>query len=101
MSGGARDLAEQFGIHRTTLTAHLEREGVAIRRGQGLRADQVDELVRLYREGWSARKLAKRFRVSDHTIAAELRKAGVEVRSRSRSDRPRPEHRSYPPDLRV
>lgn len=52
----------------------------------------LDEVVRLYQQGWSARKLARRFGVSDHTIAAELRRAGVQVRSRARSnrrDRPR------------
>jgi transposase len=77
----ARELAQRFGIHRTTVSAQLESACVPIRKG-GLQSDQVDEVVRLYEMGWSARQLSKRFRVSDHTIAAELRKAGVQIRSR-------------------
>jgi DNA-binding transcriptional regulator LsrR (DeoR family) len=76
-----QELAEQFGIHRTTVRAHLEREHVPIR-APGLRPDQIEDVVLLYVEGWSARKLAKRFKVSDHTIAAELRRAGVQLRRR-------------------
>lgn len=73
-----RELAEQFGIHRVTVTAQLRRAGVAIRTA-GLHPGQADEVVRLYQQGWSARKLAKRYKVSDHTIAAELRNARIPV----------------------
>jgi IS30 family transposase len=82
-----RELADQFGIHRTTVTTHLQREGMPTRTG-GLGTDDVDEVVHLYQQGWSARKLAKRFGVSDHTIAAELKRSGIQVRTRAQSNRP-------------
>lgn len=78
----APELAARFGVHRTTVVAHLRRKGVAIRR-RGLQAVEVDEVARLYGQGWSTVGLGKRFGVSDHTISAALRNAGVSIRTRS------------------
>jgi DNA-binding CsgD family transcriptional regulator len=78
----ARELAGQFGIHRDTVTAHLRREGVAIRQ-RGLRPDQTDEAARLYGHGWSTVRVGKKFGVSNHTISAALRNAGIPIRTRS------------------
>jgi DNA-binding MarR family transcriptional regulator len=44
-----RELARIYGIHRTTVSAHVARAGKA--RGQ-LTGAQVDEAVRLYEQGW-------------------------------------------------
>jgi lambda repressor-like predicted transcriptional regulator len=82
----AKELGGRFGVHRQTVIAHLEKAGVAIRRGRRLEADEVDEAVRLYEDGWSAARLAKRYGVSDHTIRAALSKRGVELRRRSASE---------------
>jgi transposase-like protein len=44
-----RELARIYGIHRTTVLAHVARAGKA--RGQ-LTGPRVDEAVRLYEQGW-------------------------------------------------
>lgn len=79
-----RGLGAKFGIHRTTVAAHLERAGVQTRRGRGLEPAEVTEAVCLDGDGWSAARLGKRYGVSHHTITAALRKAGVAIRPRGR-----------------
>jgi transposase-like protein len=76
------ELAARFGIHRNTVSAHLERADVTTRTRRGLSPDDVDEAARLYHEGWSGARLAKKFGVSDHTIRATLRNVGVRIRPR-------------------
>jgi transposase len=82
----ARELAEQFGILRTTVVAHLERQGVTGPQRRGLQPAEILEAARLYADGWSAAQVSKNFGVSNHTVSAALRKAGVRIRSRA----PRP-----------
>lgn len=77
-----RELADRFGIHRDTVSTHLDRAGVPIRTRCGLSPGDVDEAARLYQEGWSGARLAKKFGVSDHTIRATLRNVGVRIRPR-------------------
>jgi hypothetical protein len=83
----ARGLAGQFGIHRKTVTAHLQREGVPTRQ-RGLQPGQVDEMTHLYDQGWSTVKLGKKFGVSNHTISAALCNAGIPIRTRSGRNAP-------------
>lgn len=76
-------LAELYGTHRTTVMAHLERNGIP--RRQCVRALSDDEVTRAaqhYAAGESFATIAKRYKVSARTIARELHRAGVEVRSR-------------------
>ena len=83
------ELAARFGVHRTTVTAHLVRAGMD-RRRRGLGPQQVEEAARLYGEGWSLARLGERFGVSDGTVLNAFRKAGVETRprpGRSRGER--------------
>jgi uncharacterized protein (DUF433 family) len=79
-----RELGVRFGIHRSTVAAHLEHAGVATRRGRGLERAEVNEAAQLYAQGWSASRLSKRYRVSHHTVTAALRRAGVAIRPRGR-----------------
>ena len=58
-----KDLAVEFGINRLTVSAHLRRAGVPLRRS-GLDTEQTAEAARLYDAGWSSMKLAERFGVS-------------------------------------
>jgi hypothetical protein len=74
------ELAKQFGIHRTTVTAILQRVGVEPRRFR-LTNEQVVEACRLYPEGWSLARLAERYEVSDMTVRRYLLLAGVVMRS--------------------
>jgi DNA-directed RNA polymerase specialized sigma24 family protein len=74
------ELAERFGIHRTTVTAVLRRLGVEPRQF-GLNEEQVAEACRLYPEGWSLARLAERYDVSDMTVRRYLHLAGIVMRS--------------------
>jgi hypothetical protein len=76
-----KELASEFGIHRTTVSSHLNEHGVPIRRG-GLDQQQATEAVRLYEQGWSSGRLSERFGVSADTILTVLRRAGVSIRPR-------------------
>jgi hypothetical protein len=71
-----KELASTFGIHRTTVTAHLH-ERVTLR---GVEQLDAVEAARLYEEGWSSRQLAAKFGVSANTVLRFLRRAGVPIR---------------------
>jgi hypothetical protein len=64
-----KDLA--VGINRLTVSAHLRRVGVPLRRS-GLDTEQTAEAARLYDAGWSSVKLAERFGVSADTVLIAL-----------------------------
>lgn len=55
---GVARLAEAYGIHRSTVSAHLNRRGV-IRRTPGLSAEESAEVVRLHEQGLSLRAIAR------------------------------------------
>ena len=76
-----KDLAVEFGINRLTVSAHLRRAGVPLRRS-GLDTEQTAEAARLYDAGWSPVKLAERFGVSADTVLIALRRAAVVIRPR-------------------
>jgi lambda repressor-like predicted transcriptional regulator len=73
-------LAEHWNLHRTTVSEHLRRAGVALRR-QGVPAEQIDEAIRLYGEGWSCQRLAERYGCNDETVRQALKRAGVALRA--------------------
>jgi DNA-binding transcriptional ArsR family regulator len=81
--GGAtiEDLAERFGVHRTTVMAHLDRSGVK-RRRRGIEVASLPEAVRLYEAGWSLARVGERFGVDGETVRTAFRKAGVPIRPR-------------------
>jgi lambda repressor-like predicted transcriptional regulator len=78
-----RELVFQFGMHRATVLAHLERQGVP-RRPQlrKLPDDQVAEAAALYTAGLSLADVGRRLDVSAGTVRKELLHAGVSVRPR-------------------
>ena len=76
-----KELARNFGVYRTTVTAILERSGVELRLA-GLSNAQVAEACRLYPGGWWLARLADRYSVNDMTVRRYLLLAGVVVRSR-------------------
>jgi hypothetical protein len=76
-------LAARFNIHRTTVLAHLERNGVPRRRsGPKLSDEDVDEAAVLYRDGLSLEVIGRHFLVAPDTIAKALRHVGVQIRPR-------------------
>jgi DNA-binding CsgD family transcriptional regulator len=83
-----KDLAVELGVDRQTVSAHLRRAKVPIRRG-GLDQDQADEAARLYQAGWSSGRLAKMFSISADTVLKALRSAGVSIRPRQGGPAPK------------
>ena len=61
------ELASEFGIERRTVSAHLHRRGVPMRR-RGLALAQKEEALTLRDRGWSLAKIGARFDVAPGTI---------------------------------
>jgi DNA-binding transcriptional ArsR family regulator len=75
-----RDLARRFGIHRTTVTAHLRRAGVSLRSTEKLTQDTVAEAAALYEQGWSLARIATKFDVYPQSVRYRLLAFGVRMR---------------------
>lgn len=75
----AFELAKDFGIHPTTVTATLKRAGIEIRQ-RGLTAEQIDEAEKLYRAGQSLARIGQHFGVDHGTVWHQLKKRGVRMR---------------------
>jgi lambda repressor-like predicted transcriptional regulator len=76
-------LAARFNIHRTTVLARLERNGVPLpRSGQKLSDEDVHQATVLYRDGLSLKAIGVRFLVAPDTIGKALGRVGVKIRPR-------------------
>ena len=73
------DLADGFHIHRSTVSGHLHRRGVKMRR-RGLDEQQVDLAIRLYQRGWSLTRIGSHCGVNGGTVWLALRGRGVRMR---------------------
>jgi len=70
-----RELISQFGVCRTTVLDHLEREGISRRPNKRKMTDaDVAEALKLHKQGLSANEIARRFEVHSNTIRNEFRK---------------------------
>lgn len=69
---GVARLAEAYGIHRSTVSAHLNRRGV-IRRVPGLGAEEAAEAVRLHEQGLSLRAIARAMGVGRRHVTQAVR----------------------------
>ncbi|WP_217440631.1 hypothetical protein [Nocardia barduliensis] len=58
------DIARKYGMHTQTIDSHLKRQGVRKRRVFQLSPELVDEVARLYIDGWSTIEIAKKFDVT-------------------------------------
>ncbi|MGD7705441.1 helix-turn-helix domain-containing protein [Microlunatus sp. Y2014] len=65
------ELAAEFGIERRTVSAHLHRRGVPMRR-RGLSLAQKEEAFALRDRGWSLAQIGARFDVSAGTVRNHL-----------------------------
>jgi DNA-directed RNA polymerase specialized sigma24 family protein len=72
-------LADRFGIHRVTVSAHLHRHGVQLRR-QGLSPLDVTHAQLLYAQGWSLARIGTRLTVDAHTVRRALKATGIRMR---------------------
>ncbi|MFI7195470.1 helix-turn-helix domain-containing protein [Nocardia nova] len=74
------ELATKYGISRDTVSKHLHRMGVAMRR-TGLTEEQIEEAARLYIEQrWSLERIAGTLDVDHGTVWRRLRERGVRMR---------------------
>jgi lambda repressor-like predicted transcriptional regulator len=74
-----RQLAKEFGLHRRTVRAILDRHGVE-RRQRVLTTSQIDEAVRLYQQGASLAEVGCSFGVEHSTIRKHLIVRGISRR---------------------
>jgi len=78
-----RELAEEFAIHRQTVSRALKKAGVPLRaKTRRLDDDQVAEAAERYDQGWTLAQLADHFDVGRETIRRELIESGLTLRSR-------------------
>jgi len=73
------ELAERYGVHRATVSAHLTRRG-ANRRTPGLGVEEAAEAVKLYLGGLSMRAIARAMGVDRKMVRTTLVRADVEIR---------------------
>ncbi len=83
-SGAAiNDLAERFGIRRSTVLEHLNRSEPRRRRYPALEEHEVEVATQLYSSGLSLRNVGIALGVHASTVRLSLRRAGVPLRQRN------------------
>ena len=76
-------LACEHEVHRTTVTHHLDRAGIARRRVvRKMTAESVARAAARYDQGASLALVASEFGVHERTLAREFRRTGVPIRPR-------------------
>lgn len=73
------ELAARFGIHRVTVSTHLHRQGVTLRR-QGLDTEGVAQAIRLYQDGLSVARIGDRLGIDPTTVWTALKNQGITTR---------------------
>lgn len=77
------DIAAEYGVSPSTIVNQLREAGCEIKSAAShidFSENEIEEIVRKYREGTSSTKLAEEFGVSYGTILDRLKKAGCEIR---------------------
>ena len=74
------ELARQYKMHRQTVAAHLEREGVAVRPQRKMTPRFVERAKKLYAEGQSTTAISKQLGVEASTVGKALKRNGVKLR---------------------
>jgi transposase len=82
-----RSLAQRFGVHRTTISKHLERVGATKRPKIKMTEERLAEARKLYTEGWSTQRIARKLDLGQTTVYDALKNAGVQMRGRGSSDK--------------
>jgi hypothetical protein len=74
-------LARQFRIHRGTVSAILERQGIP-RRYRLIDGEGLTHAANLYAAGKSLSQVGEELGVDRSTVAVALHKAGIQLRAR-------------------
>jgi len=76
-------LAVEYGVHRRTVAAHLQRHGVARRViVSKMTPADIDAAAHRYQVGESLAAIAETFQVNPATVGRNLKQAGVALRLR-------------------
>jgi hypothetical protein len=75
-----QELAQEYEIHRATVTALLRRHHIKLR-PVGMTEREIKTAGRLYEQGWTLTKLGLKYHVDPTTVWRELRRTGVAMRS--------------------
>lgn len=73
------ELADSFGIHRTTVSDHLRRQCVRLR-GHRMTGSEIDQAAALYQAGLSLARVGERLGFDGKTIMNALHAKGVRMR---------------------
>ncbi|MHB8465603.1 MAG: helix-turn-helix domain-containing protein [Acidimicrobiales bacterium] len=76
---GVVELAKRFDIHRSTVSAILDRQEV-VRYEVGVPVDHVADVVQLYLSGSTAKDIATKLSIDPRTVRELLRKQDVAIR---------------------
>jgi DNA invertase Pin-like site-specific DNA recombinase len=75
------ELILAYGVNRSTVYAHLDRNGIQRPRGVGrLSAEQVHQAAGLHKSGHPVPGIALKFGVGEETVRRALRRIGVQLR---------------------
>jgi DNA-binding CsgD family transcriptional regulator len=69
-------LAERYGVHPMTVTAHLKRAGLDLT-PKRMSESEIDDAVQLYTAGWSLERIADRLGVTAMTVQRRLVARGL------------------------
>ena len=73
------ELAKNYGVHRATISAHLDRARVS-KRPRSMGEVQINEAVQDYATGQSLEKIGNRLGFDPTTVLRELRRRGLRTR---------------------
>lgn len=75
------EIADEFGMHRQTVSAHLHREGVVLRSRVRMTPELLARATELYEAGWSTVRIGKELGLGTSTVGKALKRTGVTLRS--------------------
>ncbi|MFD3458241.1 hypothetical protein ACFWVM_00860 [Nocardia fluminea] len=73
-------MAAKYSIWRQTVSGHLHRMGIPMRR-QGLTDAQVAKATELYEQGWNLRQVGTKLGLQASTLRLAMKEAGVRLRA--------------------
>ena len=75
------ELAQSYGIHRSTVAGWIERLTLPTRK-RGLDRDELPNVIRQYQAGWSLARLGQHYGCDAETVRTALKRANIRLRPR-------------------
>lgn len=86
----ATDIAQKYDVHKTTIRRLLRNHGIEIHRfirKSQFSDEEVQDMYKLYEEGWTQKKISQKYNVDETEIAFLFKKKGYEMRDQSHAKR--------------